>query len=51
MLYNELKVELLLYSLQLFKTREKLVKSHLGYCYQVILGLEDFVLKNCSKQM
>lgn len=49
MLYNEPKVGLLLYSLQLFKTREKLVKSHLGFYYQVIEGLEDFVLQKLFK--
>lgn len=33
---TELKAVFLLYSLQLFRTREKLVKSQLDYCYQVI---------------
>lgn len=50
---TELKVELLLYSLQLFRTREKLVKSHLDYCYQVIriwrLSLKKLFKTNVTK--
>lgn len=36
----ELKVELLLYSPQLFRTREKLAKAHLDHWYTKLQGFE-----------
>lgn len=50
----ELKVELLLYSTQLFRTREKLAKAHLDHRYTKLQGFEGkkkktIVQNKCDK--
>lgn len=46
---TELKVELLLYSPQLFRTREKLAKAHLDRWCTKLQGFEDKKKKKMFK--